>query len=113
MIDWMVDRLIDDKDKDKKEMCANCKKYLDEVNISDDNCPIVLEKMTFHFFSHYMSTKTSKNLGGYLSDTSYGGFQSYLTNMYHMSGKTMDGEFNKEIYQSMLRIQIVNVSNKR
>ena len=60
-----------------------------------------------------MSTKTSKKSGGYISDTSYGGVQSYLTNMYHMSGKTMDGEFNKEIYQSMLRIQIVNVSNKR
>ena len=75
-------------------MRSNCKNALEEVNKSNNNCPIVLEKTTFNIFSHYMSTKKSKTSGGYLSATSYGGFRSSLTNMYRMSGKTMDGELN-------------------
>ena len=91
MIDWMLERLISDKDKGEKQMCATCKATLEEVNKSDNNCPIVLDKMTFNIFSHYMSTKKSKNSGEYLSNTSYGGFRSSLTNMFRMSGKTIDG----------------------
>ena len=45
-------------------MCATCKASLKEVSKSDDNCPIVLEKLTFNVFSCYMSTKKSKNYGG-------------------------------------------------
>ena len=60
-----------------------------------------------------MSTKKSKTSGGYLSATSYGGFRCSLTNMYRMSGKTMDGELNKEIYQFMLVMKRVFASNKR
>ena len=45
-------------------MCATCKAALEEVNKIDDNCPIVLEKMKSGVFSHYMSTKKVKSLGG-------------------------------------------------
>ena len=89
MRDWMVERLIAAEEKGKKETRANCKAALEEVNKSDENCPIVLEKMTLNVFSHYMSTKNSKKSGRYLSATSYGGVQSSLTHMYPMSGKTM------------------------
>ena len=60
----MLDRLIDSKEKREKETCDTCKAALEEINKSDDNCPVVLEKMIFHVFSHYMSTKESKHLGG-------------------------------------------------
>ena len=69
----MVERLIDSKEKRKKETCDTCKAALEEINNSDDNCPIVLEKMTFRVFSRYMSTKESKTFRGCLSATSYGG----------------------------------------
>ena len=74
-------------------MRATCKTALEEVNKSNDSCPIVLEKMTFNVFSHYMSTKKSKNSGGYLSDKSYGGLQISLTRLYCISDKTVDVEF--------------------
>ena len=88
----MVERLIADEEKGKKEMRATCKSALEKVNKSDDKCPIILEKMTFNVFSHYMLTKKSKEYGGYLSATGDGGVRSALTHMYCMSGKTMEGE---------------------
>ena len=69
----MVERLIASEEKGKKETGATCKAGLEEVNRSNDNFPIVLEKLTFKIFSHYMSTKKSKMSGECLSDTSYGG----------------------------------------
>ena len=60
-----------------------------------------------------MSTKKSKKSGGYLSATSYGGVRSPLTHMYHMSGKTMGGEFKKELSQFILGLKIVVAANKR
>ena len=84
-----------------------------EVNKSDDNFPIVLEKMTFNVFYHYMSTKKSKKPGGYLYATSYGGVKNSLTHLYGISGKTMSGEFKREISQFMLGTKRVVTANKR
>ena len=109
----MMERLIADEEKGKKYMRAACKAALEKVNKSDNNCPIVPEKMTFNFFSHYMSTKKSKKSGGYLSTASYCGVRSSLTHLYPMSGKTMDGELKKELYQFMSGIKRVVASNKR
>ena len=89
----MVERLISAEEKGKKEMRATCKDDLEEVNKSNGNCPIKLDKMTLNVFSNYMSTKKSKNSGGCLYATSYSGVRSPLTHLYCMSGKTMDGEF--------------------
>ena len=93
-------------------MCGTCKAYLGEVNKSDNNCPIVLKKITFNIFSHYMSTKKSKQSGGYLYTTRYGGVQCSLTHMYYMSGKTMGGYFKKELSRFLLGMKIVVASNK-
>ena len=73
----------------------------------------MLEKITFNVFSHYMSTKKSKNSRGYLSATTYGGVRSFLTHLYPMSGNTIDGELKKELSQFMLGIKIVVAANKR
>ena len=51
------ERLITVKAEGKKEMCATCKYAIKEISINDDNCPIILEKMTLNTFSHYTSMK--------------------------------------------------------
>ena len=48
---WVVERLITAKDEGKKSMRANCKGALNAKSINDDNCPILLGKMTFNLFS--------------------------------------------------------------
>ena len=82
--DLMVERLITDKAQGKKAMCSTCKDALNTVNINDDNCPILLAKMTFNIFSHYMPIKNSKNSGVDLSDTSYGVICSALIHIYRV-----------------------------
>ena len=58
---WMVEHLIYLDAEGKKSMRVTCKDELKAINRSDDNCPILLKKMTFNIFSHYMSMKKSKN----------------------------------------------------
>ena len=111
--DFMVERLNAAEEKGRKEMRASCKAALNAMNKSDDNCPIVLEKMTFNLFSDYMSTKKSKKSGGYLSATSYGGIRSALTHLYRRSGKTMEEDFRKDISQFMSAMKRVLAANKR
>ena len=93
-------------------MRATCEDALEEVNRSDKNFPIVLDKLTFNVFSHYMSTKKSKKYGGYLSATSYCRVRSSLTNLYRVSGKTMGGGFKKELYKFMPGMKRVVAANK-
>ena len=94
-----MEHLIAAEENGNKLTPCTCKAALEEVNKSDDNCPIVLKKITFDVFSQYVSTKNSKQYEGYLSNTSYGRVQSYLTHLYCMSGKTMGGELKKELSQ--------------
>ena len=56
--------------------------------------------MIFNIFSDYMSTKKSKKFRGYLSATSYGGFQSPLTHLYLMSGNKMNRELKNNYLSS-------------
>ena len=55
--DWMVERLITAEAEGKESMRAASKDALNAINRNDDNCPILLKKMTFNLFSHYMSMK--------------------------------------------------------
>ena len=91
----MVECLIATEYEGKKAMHATCKDAIKAINRNDNNCPILLEKMTFNLFYHYMSMKKSKNSAVYLSDTSYGVIRSALTYLYHVSGKDTDQEFKK------------------
>ena len=52
-----------------------------QMNINDDNCPILLAKTTFNIFSHLMQMKKSKNSGVYLSFTNYEDIFIALTHM--------------------------------
>ena len=53
----MGECLITDEDEVKKAIRATCKDALKAINRNDDNCPILLEKMTFNLFSHYIPMK--------------------------------------------------------
>ena len=48
-----------------------CHKALDDINKADDNCPILLNKLTFNLFSHYL-TKHKNKKGEYLSKAGCG-----------------------------------------
>ena len=62
---------------------------------ADQNCPILLNKLTFNIFSHYITTWKNKK-GYYLSKAGYGQIQRSLKHLYRMSGETMDEEYEKE-----------------
>ena len=53
--EWMVECLITAEAEGKKAMRATCKDALNAININDDKCPILLERMTLNIFSYYMS----------------------------------------------------------
>ena len=79
--DWMVELLITDETEWMKAMCATCKDALNAMNRNYDNCPILLAKLTFNIFSHYMLMKKGNNSGVYLSATRYGGIHSSLNHL--------------------------------
>ena len=59
----ILECLIAEKQKGKKDKSATCKAALEDIDRSNDNSSIVIKKMTFNRFSDYMSTKKSKKLG--------------------------------------------------
>ena len=79
--DWMIEPIIYTEAEGRKYMRATCKDALNAMYRKDDNCPILLDKMTFNIFSQYISMKKSKNSGVYLSATIYGGICGALTHM--------------------------------
>ena len=104
---WMVDAMntADNLDKalvslqqHQSRKRANLRKHVKEalrvMNKSDDNCPLILEKMSFNIFSHYSSTQKKHN-GNYLSSTAYGGLRSALFHVYRMSGTPIPDETRK------------------
>ena len=110
---WMVERLITTKAEGNKVMSATCIYALNEMNRNDDNCTILLVKMTFNIFYHYMLMKRSNNLGVYSPVTSYWGIRSAITHLYRVSGKYIDQGFNKEVYQFISGMKRAVASNKR
>ena len=109
----MVEHIITSEAEENKFMHATCKAALKSVNRNGDNCPILMEKMTFNILSHYMPMKKRKNSGVYPYAASYGGIRISLTHMYCVSGKDMDQEFKKELSQLMSGMKRVISSNKR
>ena len=79
-------------------MRAICKLAIGRMNKTDSNSPIILQKITFNLFSHYLTTRRNKG-GWFLSKASYYGARSAFFRMYHMSGETIPKEFNIDISQ--------------
>ena len=71
-----------------------------QVDRSDKNCPIVLEKLMFNIFSHYVTTRKNKT-GGLLSKSSYGGIRSALVYLHRMNGSEMDPGMKDDMKEFM------------
>ena len=107
--DWMVERLDRATSSDQATNGTRrsrpavrevCRKALDDINKADDNCPILLNKLTFNLFSHYLTQRKNKN-GEYLSKAGYGQIRSSLKHLYRMSGEKMDDTYESELSQFM------------
>ena len=49
------------KEKGRRDNLRDlCKKRLETVNKHDKNCPLILQKVTFNVFSHYLATKKTQ-----------------------------------------------------
>ena len=103
--DWFVTQLIEKEaieanKKGRKNMRSIYKLALDEMNKTDINSPIILQKITFNLFSHYLKTRRNKGRG-FVSKASYSVVRSAFVNMYLMSGETIPKELNIELSQFM------------
>ena len=101
--DWFYENMIlaekEDEEKDiKRTMRAVCKNALEGVRKGASNCPVILSKLTFNVFSHYLTTRKNKK-GKYLSKGAYSGIRSALMHMYRMSGEEMNAGFRKDLGQ--------------
>ena len=91
--EWFVRQLIkkyviDANTKGRKNMRAICKLAIYGMNKIESNSPIVLQKITFNLFSHYLTTR--RNMGGrFLSKGSYSGVRRAFVNIYCISRETM------------------------
>lgn len=113
IFDWALERMIKADDRDKNEgrnaakrraLRAECRSLLEAVNKDDHNSPIVLEKLTFNVFSHYLTTRKNRN-GNLLSRSSYGGIRSALVYLHRMNGTEMTDDMQKDISQLMSGIK--------
>ena len=77
--------MINANTKGRKNMRAICKLAIYGMNKIEINSPIVLQKITFNLFSHYLTTRQNKG-GGFISKASYSGVRSAFVNMYRMIG---------------------------
>ena len=80
--------MIDANTNGRKNMRDIFKLALDGINKTDSNYPIILKKITFNLFLHYLTTRRNKG-GGFLSKASYSGVRSAFVHMYRISGETM------------------------
>ena len=81
-------------------MRAICKLAIDGMNETDTSYPIILKKITFNLFPHYLTTRRNEG-EGFLSKESYFGVISAFIHMYRMSGDTIPEEFKIELSQFM------------
>ena len=84
------------KDGKRENLRKICMDQLLKVNKHDDNCPIVLQKVTFNVFSNYLATKRNKK-GQMLSKSTYGTLRSALTHLYKMAGQEIPDKFRQEM----------------
>lgn len=95
--DSLVDSL-NEASPSERDMRKICKIALNAVEKGADNCPILLQKLTFNIFSHYLATRRNRKQK-YLSKTSYGSVRSALMHLYRTSGETMDEDYQKSLSQ--------------
>ena len=103
--DWVVDNAIkaDEKDKESPKF-TKTRKHLRQVfkdslnDVRKNHCPIIFETVDFCTFSHYVTTRKSKE-EKLLSKSAYGGMQSSLMYLHKMAGFVADEDFRRDILQ--------------
>ena len=75
------------------------------MNKTDSHSPIILQNITFNFFSHYLTTIRNKG-GRFLSKA------SVFIHMYCMSGEKIPEEFKIELSQFMSGMKRTVTSQK-
>ena len=93
--DSFVDRL-NEASPSLHDMRKVCKEALHAVEKGANNCPIMLQKLSFNIFSHYLATRRNRK-NKYLSRQSYGSVRSALMHLYRTSGETMDENYKKSL----------------
>ena len=99
--DWMVELLHQAKESGRKAMKKACHEAFNQMDRTNDQSPIVLEKMTFDILSHYISTRKRMKNENYLSASNYGKIRSSLTHMFRRSGQDMNKDLEKNLTESM------------
>ena len=89
---------IDANTKGCKNMREIFNLALDGMKKTDSNHPIILQKITFNLFLHYLTTRWNKG-DGFLSKASYSGVRIALVHMYSMSRDKIPEDFKIEISQ--------------
>ena len=89
---------MNDSSPSERDMRKVCKIALNAVEKGADNCPILLQKLTFNIFSHYLATRRTLKQK-YLSKTRYGSLSSALMHLYRTIGETMDEDYQKFLIQ--------------
>ena len=107
--DWMIEELNRAVSADeeteatrKKRTAARAvyRKALDNINTVDNNCSILLDKLTFNLFSHYLTTRKKRD-GDLLSKAGYGQIRSALKHLYRMCSEKFDDDYDKDLSQFM------------
>ena len=70
--------------------------HLLKVNKHDNNCPIVLQTVTFNIISNYLVNKKRKT-GEMLSKSSYGSLWSALAHLHKIAGQEIPSQFQQEM----------------
>lgn len=102
--DWFYETMHQCKREDdecersvlRKKQREYCKVVLQEISKDGNNCPVILCKLSFSLFSHYVSTRRNGD-GSLKSKASYGGIRSALMDLYRCSGCEMSDEFAKDL----------------
>ena len=110
-----------DPEKQRKKIAAavtkTARKAIESVNCQDDNCPILLQNLTFHIFSSYLVSKhqgrTSGGEGGgvgggqedeptqYMSNSVYKTARSAIVYLHKESGTEMCSELRQRLCDFM------------
>ena len=118
--EWMIVKLDTAKALDIErgkalmpEMRKVCKEVLGAVQKGENNCPIILQSLTFNIYSHYLTTRRKKGTLVYLSKTSYNGIKSALCHLFRMSGSEMSFEMKKDLGQFMSGMKITVATSRQ
>ena len=92
-----------DKSKKTRKHLRKCiKEHLKKMNRYDNNCPVVLQHVSFSEFTKYMLDFRSKDEDGvlhYLSKSAYGHMKSAFGNLFKTSGQNMESVLAAELNQ--------------